>query len=103
MARNDGLLYSGMASNSRLSERRRLLKEQAERKRNELKPNHDVITALIESERSQIADRVLALVNNNSDEKNLKATLLALKLHDEFLIRLHASVVAIIKPRSSDG
>lgn len=95
---NDGFLYSGMTSPAQrkinLDKKKR--EEQRQGARRQLKPVGKQLLARIDQEIESTPTRIFDLVSVDTDAETYKATVLALKMHDQFLTGFRLDVNNIL-------
>lgn len=85
--RSDEQLYTGVTTKGadKIRERRLKVQQAKEAKRAQLVPKADVVIDKINDERATIAAKVLEYINADRPEEDVKASLLAIKMYDQYL------------------
>lgn len=101
MTRSDGLLHTGMTSRTALTQVRNRRNRQATKRASyeQLKPIHEELLNKIQSERDGIAQSILGYVNASMDTEEIKETLVAMRMYDEFLKSFKLDVFNIMRER----
>lgn len=100
--RNDSILFTGMTSNSinkadkALKARKKATEEKASQ-RSKIMPAVEPIIELIKKERDLTISSLLSVVDSNTSEDDLKATVVALNLYRQSIDKLQNSITRIMR------
>lgn len=91
MRTDDALLNSlTTASTVEVRAKREQIKEEKQRKLNELQPQIDAIGEIVATERAAIPTKLWDLINVETSDENTKSAAIALKMYDQHLGSLQA-------------
>lgn len=102
MPRNDGILWSGQTSASRITEKLEERKREKLKKREKLSPAADVVFEYINKEKQNIQAQLLNYIQTDTNDENLKSTLLALKFYNTYLTTLQNNLRNILRKEAKD-
>lgn len=97
--RDDSFLYSGLtsASTRQNAEKRAEDKKERQHQKSVLTPAAELIKTEIEKERLKTTDITNLIMDPTSDEANIKALLLAKKMHLEFLSNFQTVIQNVLR------
>jgi hypothetical protein len=98
MSRDDSVLYSGMSSQSfaKVQQKKAEVKETKNEAKSALEKNAHVVLTRLDSEIASIPKQIFDLVALNDTEEHYKASLIALKKYDSYLVSLRGEFINIL-------
>jgi hypothetical protein len=98
MSRDDSVLYSGMSSQSfaKVQQKKAEVKEVKNEAKSALEKNAHVVLTRLDSEIASIPKQIFDLVALNDTEEHYKASLIALKKYDSYLVSLRGEFINIL-------
>jgi len=102
--RDDSILYTGVNS-ERLERREQKIKERGEAKvakRTALTPAAEVVFNLIEKEKQEIVMSLMGFIQTDTTDKDLKSTILSLKMYSSYLLELQTKVRNVLRVKDGE-
>lgn len=95
----DEILVTGTSSATFNPSRRQKINEEKVEKQNKLRPSAEVVLKEIKKDRDMLGELLLALVDPNSNDDEMRVKLAAVRLHRDWINNFESRIKIILKAK----